>query len=82
MDPAEFNDLYLQNLLYTLTFENKDKFLMGDFHINILQYDNNKDSQEFLDKMYSNVLLSYISSPSRVTPHSQTIDNIFSNKIK
>ena len=49
MDPAEFNDLYLQNLLYTLTFENKDKFLMGDFHINILQYDN-KDSQEFLDK--------------------------------
>ena len=49
MDPAEFNDLYLQNLLDTLAFENKDTFLMGDFSINILQYDN-KDSQEFLDK--------------------------------
>ena len=51
MDPAEFNDLYLQNLFDTLTFENKDTFLMGDFNINILQYDNNKDSQEILDKM-------------------------------
>ena len=33
MDPAEFNDLYLQNLLDTLAFENKDIFLMGDFNI-------------------------------------------------
>ena len=54
MDPAEFNDLYLQKLLDTLAFENKDIFLMGDLDINILQYDNNKDSQESLDKMNSN----------------------------
>ena len=33
--------------------------------------------------MNSNFLLPNISSPSRVTPHSQTlIDNIFSNKIE
>ena len=43
MDPAEFNESYLQNLLDTLAFENKDIFLMGDFNINILQYDNNKE---------------------------------------
>ena len=56
---------------------------MGNFNINILQYDSNKDSQEFLDKMHSNFLLPHISSPSRVTPRSQTlIDNIFSNKIE
>ena len=82
MDPAEFNDLYLQNLLDTLAFENKDIFLMGDFNINILQYGNNKDSQEFLDKMHSNFLMPYISSPSRVTPHLQTLTDIFSNKIE
>ena len=52
MDPTEFNDLYLQNLLDTLAFEDKDIFLMGDFNINILQYDNNKGSQEFIDKMH------------------------------
>ena len=61
MNPARFNDLQLQSLLDTLAFENKDVFLMGDFSINILQYDNNKDSQEFLDKMHSNFLLLYIS---------------------
>ena len=78
MDPAEFNDLYLQNLLNTLAFKNKDIFLMGDFNINILQYDNNKASQEFLDKIHSNFLMSYISSPSRVTSDSLTlIDNIY-----
>ena len=69
MDPAEFNDLYLQNLLDTITFQNKDIFLMGDFNINILQYDNNKDSREFLDKMHSNFLMPYIFSPSRVNPN-------------
>ena len=83
MDPAEFKDLYLQNLLDELAFKNKNILLMGDFKINILQYDNKKDSQEFLDKTYSNFLLPYISSPSRFTPRSQTlIDNIFSNKIE
>ena len=83
MDPAKINNLYLQNLLNTLAYENKDIFLMADSNINILQYDSNKDSQELLDKNHSNFLLLYISSPSRVTPRSQTlIYNIFSNKLK
>ena len=42
MDTTEFTNLYLQTLLDTLAFENKDIFLMGDFNINILQYDNGK----------------------------------------
>ena len=57
--------------------------LMGDFNIDILKYDTNKDSGEFLDKMYTKFLLPYITSPSRVTPRSQTlIDNFFSNIIE
>ena len=82
MNPAEFNDLHLQNLLDPLAFETKDIFLMGNFKINILQYDNNKDSQEFLGKLHSNFLLPYISSPSKVTPHSQTVIDNFSNKME
>ena len=39
---------------------------MGDFQINIMQYDDNKGSQEVLDKMHLNFLLSCISSLSRV----------------
>ena len=83
MDATEFNDLYLQVLLDKLALESKDVYIMGDFNINLLQYDDKKESQEFLDKMHSNFLLPYISSPSRVTPRSQTlIDNIFSNKVE
>ena len=56
---------------------------MGDFNIDIFKYDTNKNSEEFLDKMYANFLLPYITSPSHVAPRSQTlIDNFFSNIIE
>ena len=56
---------------------------MGNFNIDILKYDTNNDSAAFLDMMYENFFLPYISSPTRVTPRSQTlIDNIFSNIIE
>ena len=56
---------------------------MGDFNIDLLKYDTEKDSADFLDSMYASFLLPYISTPSRVTPRSKTlIDNIFSNNIE
>ena len=44
---------------------------MEDFNIDTFKYDTNKDSEDFLDKMYTN-LLPYITSPSYLTPRSQT----------
>ena len=83
MDAREFNDTFLQNTLEKRSYENKDNILMGDFNIDILKYDTDNDSTSFLDMMYENFLLPYISSPTRVTPRSQTlIDNIFSNIIE
>ena len=64
-----FNSLYLQNLLNTLAFENKDIFLMGDFNINILQYDNGKNSLEFLDKINSNYTFPYLEELLLVYTH-------------
>ena len=56
---------------------------MSNFNTDILKYDTNNDSAAFLDMMYENVLLPYISSPTRVTPRSQIlIDNIFSRIIE
>ena len=56
---------------------------MGDFNIDPLKYRTNKDSTMFLDIMYTNLLLPYITIPTRVTTHSKTlIDNIFSNNIE
>ena len=83
MEPKDFNDTFLQNPIEKLSFENKNMILMWDVNIDILKYDTNKDSEEFLVKMYTNFLLPYITSLSRVTPRSQTlINNLLSNIIE
>ena len=67
------------------TFSLKDKkkyniFLMGDFNIDLLQYESHSSTNDFLNTMISNSFLPYILQPTRVTDHSSTvIDNIFSD---
>ena len=79
MEVTELN-VFLQNILEKLSYENKEIIIMGDFNIDILKYDTNSNFATFLNNMYKNLLLPYIISPTRVTPRSQTlIDNIFSN---
>ena len=83
MDAREFNDTFLRNTLEKSSYKNKDIILMCDFNIDILKYDTNNDSAAFLDMMYENFLLSYVSSPTRITSRSQALlDNIFSNIIE
>ena len=52
MKVTEFNDLFLQNILEKLSYENKEIIIMGDFNIDIPKYDTNSDSAMFLDNMY------------------------------
>ena len=82
MHPSEFNDIDLKALLENLSHENKTIAIMGNFNIDLLKYDTEKDSADFLDSMYASFLLPYI-TPSRVARRSKTlIDNIFSNNIE
>ena len=64
MNPTEFNDIYLSELLQTFSKEVKTIMLMGDFNIDLLKYDHSTDSASFLDSLYTNFLLPYISTPS------------------
>ena len=83
MHPSEFNNIYLKDLLENLSHENKTIVIITDFNIDLLKYDTEKDSADFLNSMYAGFLFRYISTPSRVTPFSKTlIDNIFSNNIE
>ena len=53
---------------------------MGDFNINLLNYESHSDTSEFINSMVSHRLLPHILQPTRVTDHSATvIDNIFTN---
>ena len=55
---------------------------MGKFNIDLMQYSKFVDSTIFLDAMYTNFILPYISAHSRIISHSKTlIDNIVTNII-
>ena len=80
MSANEFNELYFSILNEKRLLEkNKEIILMGDFNINLLRYNEDHNSTDFLDQIYSCSLIPRITSPTRVTPRSKTlIDNIFS----
>ena len=76
----DFLDNHLLPLLEKLSRENKQILIMGDFNINLLNYDD-KNTANFLDSMFSYSYLPFINTPTRVTGHSKIlIDNIFYNK--
>ena len=53
---------------------------MGNFNFNLLNYESNTKTNDFLNTMISHYLLPHILQPTRVTEHSATVtDNIFSN---
>ena len=51
MNINEFNDDYLNEFLYKLSEENKSIFLLGDFNINLLNYDIHLPTKAFLDSL-------------------------------
>ena len=53
MNINEFNDDYLNELLDKLSKENQTIFLLGDFNINMLNYDIHPPTNEFLDSVSS-----------------------------
>ena len=60
----------------------KQCFLLSDFSIDLMHYNEHKPTNEFLDSLASNSYLPYIIRPSWHTSHSRTlIDNILSNVI-
>ena len=79
MNINEFSDDYLNELLDKLSKENKTIFLLGDFSINLLNYDIHPPTNEFLDSLSSHYFLPHILQPSRVTTNSKTLIDIFSN---
>ena len=80
MKAYEFINCYMNDLTEKLSREsNKNQVIMGDFNIDLLKYETNANSSDFLDMIYSNSLVPHITSPTRITPRSKTlIDNIFS----
>ena len=80
MDLTDFNSNYLNSLLEKISKEQKSVFLLGDFNINLMNYNVHNPANEFLDSLASNSFLPYTLQPTRITSHSKTlIDNILTN---
>ena len=57
-------------------------FIIGDFNTNLLNYENDFPTGDFINSMFSYHFQPLILQPNRVTDTSRTlIDNIFSNDI-
>ena len=82
MDLTDFNSNYLNKLLENISKEQKSIFLLGDFNVNLLNYNEHNPTNEFLDSLVSNSFIPINLQPTRITSHSNTLlDNIFSNII-
>ena len=80
MDLGEFNNDYLTPFMETFSREDKKKYLLGDFNVDLLKIDEDSKSSKYFDTMTSNLFVPHIIHPTRITPKSKTlIDNIFSN---
>ena len=82
MDLVDFNCNYLNKLLENTSKEQKSIFLLGDFNVNLLNYNEQNQTNKFLDSIASNSFISLILQPTRTTSHSNTLmDNVISNVI-
>ena len=57
MDLADFNCNYLNKVLENASKEQKSIFLLGDFDVNLLDYNEHNEINEFLDSLTSNSFL-------------------------
>ena len=81
-DLTDFDYNYLNKLLENISKVQKSIFLLGNFNVNLQNYNEHNQTNEFLDSLASNSFISLILQPTRITSHSNTlIDNIFSNAI-
>ena len=73
----KFNDI-----LSRIFKDNKQCYVMGDFNLDLLQYNHHTPTQEFFDTLFSHAFIPLISNPTRLTSYSATlIDNIFTNNL-
>ena len=78
---SDFTNNFITPLLDKLSHENKDIMIMGDFNINLINYNDDKNTGNFLDTMFSHSFLPYVTTPTRITRNTKTlIDNIHYNK--
>ena len=74
---------YYTKIMEKISNEKKYGIIMGDFNINLLNFETHPLTHEFLGNLGPYYFQPYITQPTRITDHSATlIDNIYFNSIE
>ena len=73
VDLTDFNRNYLNQLLENTSKKQKSFFLLGDVNVNLLNYNEHNQTNEFLNSLASNSIIPLILKPTRITSHSNTL---------
>ena len=73
MDLTDFNCNYLNKLSENISKGEKSIFLLGDFIVNILNYNKHNQTNRFLDPLACNLFIPLILELTRITSHSNTL---------
>ena len=77
----EFNDM-LTPISEKISLESKERYLIGDFNINLMNYETDTPASHFFDNVCSNRFFLYNNIPTCHTSRSKTLtDNILHNGI-
>ena len=76
MDLGEFNNDYLAPLMETFSKEDKKKYILGDFNVDLLKIDEDSKSSKYFDTMTSSLFVPHIIHPTRITPKSKTLISV------
>ena len=80
-DPNEIEN-HFKNILSKREITNKELVLVGDFNINVLDFNESKMVQNFVNLMFRHGLIPTINKPTRVTRNTATaIDHIITNSV-
>ena len=72
--------ILLKEILSKIQKEGKICYLLGDYDIDLFNYEVHSPTAEFIDLMHSHSLMPLVNRPTRISGHSATlIDNIFNN---
>ena len=76
---SNFNDTFT-SILDIIKAEKKFCYLLGDWNINLLNYESHNYTADFIDMLYSYSFAPVINRPTRITASTASIiDNIFTN---
>ena len=80
-DPDELEN-HFKNTLSKREITNKELILVGNFNINVLDFNESKMAQNFVNLMFRHGLIPTVNKPTRVTRNTATaIDHIITNSV-